>query len=54
MQVIKAEKIIYRVTKSDGKSWLVFAKVIDFGMTIERHGFMFYTKKEATTFIEAN
>ena len=54
MQIIKAETIIHKTAKVDGKSWLVFAKVVDFGITVEQQGFMFYSKKDALAFIEAN
>jgi len=55
---IKAAPLLIRTRKEFGRSWLVYAEVVERsrGYTIKtpQRSFMFYTKKEATKFIMEN
>lgn len=52
MKIVKVEQIIHKTRGDNGKTWLVFAQVIDYGVKVDQHGFMFFTKKEAKEFCE--
>lgn len=54
MEILKAEKTIYKTRPDFGKCWLVFAAVVDYGIHIQQKGFSFYTKKEAVAFCKAH
>ena len=50
-EIVKAEQIIHKTRSDNGKTWLVFAQVIDYGIKVGQHGFMFYTKKKQKNFV---
>ena len=58
MQVIKTESAPRKVKSSGYGNWLVFAQVQEIirGCLIDvpQHGFYFWTKKDALSFIEKN
>lgn len=54
MKIIKVGQLVHKTIMSNGMKWVVFAKVEDYGILVEQHGFHFYTKKEALNFINQN